>query len=247
MTVALGWVEEGELLTVTCPAAGVTVNDIVVIGGIVGIAKSTQVSGDRLVLYVPKIGSVVRLSKATGFVPTAGQPAVYDTGTDQRLESFSVGAGMRKLGFYAADALTGDTAALVIWNPQAAEQALIRKEVFVPLDATKAVTKTGPFQAPFAGKIVGLSYWADVKPSSAGGTAVLTASNVGVSAHTLLSTATLDMETITEDAVTAMTLTATAADLVMEQGTLATFAVAADNVDLVAGSGLWFFVDFQRT
>lgn len=243
----LSYVQDGEILTIPCPAAGTTVALWYQIGGIFGQALKTTTSGLDLELYVPEPGTVVRMTKATGFIPAAGDVAFFDFGSDNRLESFAFGGQVTPIGFYAAAALTGDTAAEVIWDPARARHAVIREKILIPLDATKAVTKTGYFEAPFTGKIVGLSYLADVKPSSSAGTVVGTLANLGVSSHTLINAATFDFEGMTEDAVTAFTLTATAADLAMAVGTLASFAIAADNTDMVAGSGIYIYVDFVRT
>lgn len=240
-------VQEGRTLTIPCPAAGATVDKWYGIGGLLGRARNTQTSGLDLELGRPMVGEVIRMPKATGFVPVLGEVAFFDFGTDNRLEAYSTGADVRPVGWYAAAALTGDTAARVVWDPAAAAADVIIQTVTIYLDATKAVVQTAPFIAPFAGKIIGLQYYADVKPSSASGTCLLTAINASVSDNTLIATANIDLEAITEDALTAMTLTSTAADLVLAKAAVAEFVATSNNTDLVAGSGIHIRVAFQRT
>lgn len=243
----LAYVQDGETLTIPCPAAGATLGNWLAVGGLVGQALNTQTSGLDLQLHCPEVGTIVRIPKATGFVPVAGEVAFLDFGTDQQLESYSTQAGIRPVGFYKAAALTGDTAAVVRWDPVGAEAAVVQRTISVQLDATKVQAKTTPFIAPWAGKIVGLAYYVDGKPTSASGTVLLTAINAAISDHTLISTANLDLESVTEDALTAMTLTSTAADLVLAKGEVAEFVATPDNTDLVAGTGIHIQVVFQRT
>lgn len=243
----LAYVQDGEMLTVPCPAAGATLGDWLAIGGLVGQAQKTTTSGLDLELYCPKVGDIVRMTKVTGIIPVAGEVAFFDFGTDQRLEAYSTQAGLRPVGFYEKAALTGDTAARVRWDPAAAEAALVRVTLSILLDAGIVQAKTTPFIAPFAGKIVGLAYYIDGKPTSAAGAALLTAINASVSDNTLISTANINLETATEDAVTAMTLSSTAADLVLAKGAVAEFVATPDNADIVAGTGIHIQVVFQRT
>ncbi len=243
----LAYVQDGEMLTVPCPAAGATLGDWLAIGGLVGQAQKTTTSGLDLELYCPKVGDIVRMTKVTGIIPVAGEVAFFDFGTDQRLEAYSTQAGLRPVGFYEKAALTGDVGARVRWDPIGAENALVNVTLSLYLDAAAAVVKTVPFIAPWAGKIVGLAYYVDAKPTSSSGTVVLTAINASVSDDTLISTANLDLEGVTEDALTAMTLSSTAADLVLAKNAVAEFVATANNTDLVAGTGVHFQVVFQRT
>ncbi len=236
------YVEAGENITVPCPAAGATAGNWVKIGGIIGQAKNTTTSGLDLVLNCPPVGQHNRHTKATGFVPAAGDVAYYDFDTDFRLES----AGT-PIGFYAAAALTGDTAAIVRFDPQGAAAAIERATVVDQVHLTMVVNAIGSagWRAPFAGTITALAYYTAAKPTSAGGAALLTIKN-GAAGNTVLNAANVSLETATEDAITALTLTATGADLVMAAGGLLEILGTSDNADLVVGSGIDIFITFAR-
>jgi hypothetical protein len=238
----LAFVQNGETLTIPCPAAGSTLGNWLIVGGIIGQALKTTTSGLDLEIYCPKPGTVVRLTKATGFVPVAGEVAFFDFVTDNRLESWAVAA--RPVGFYAAAALTGDTAARVIWDPVGAEAAVAVEHITLEPRADDVSAWT--VRAPFAGKVIGMSYYTMEKPASAAGTVVLLAQNPGVSDGTLLNAATFDLEGATENAVTAFTLSATAADLVVAKGGALEFQVTSNNADL-AGGFVDVWVIIQRT
>ncbi len=236
----LAYVQDGEVLTVPCPAAGSTVGQWMTINGVTGQCLNTTTSGLDLQFYLPKPGSVVRIAKVSGLIPALFDVAYLDTGTDQRLE-----AAGTPIGHYAAAALTGDTAARVQWNPALARGQVI--ETAVELDVEANATTVPVFIAPYAGKITGISYYTGAKPSSAAGTIVLTAQNAEVSDHTVLSTATVDVEAFTNDALTALTLTSTAADLVLPKGGVLEFSVVSNNADALNNEGVTFYVYFQRT
>lgn len=238
----LAYVQDGETLTIPCPAAGSTLAQWMAVANILGQALKTTTSGLDLELWCPKPGTVVRLAKQSGVIPTAGAVAFFDFGSDQRLEAYSTGADVRPVGFYAAAALTGDTAARVIWNPNAAAAAISIEHITLVPRANDVTAWA--YVAPFASKLIAGSYYTMEKPASSGGTCVLVAQNAGVSDHTLLSTANLDLEGITENAVTALTLSSIAADLVMAKGGVLEFQVTSNNADLVGGAvDLWLVVE----
>lgn len=230
--------ECGEILTVTAPAAVVS-GQLIAVGNLIGVCAGGAASGAEVVIQTE---GVFRLPKATGFVPAAGDVAYFDFGSDNRLESSGV-----PVGFYTHAALTGDTKARVKLDPFGAQAAVYQETVSVFLSPASATVKTGVFIAPFDCKIKSISYYADAKPTSSAGTVLLVAQNAAVSDHTLLSTANVDLETITEDAVTALTLTSTEADLVLNKGEVAEFVCTPNNGDLVAGTGLHFIVTVERT
>lgn len=232
------WRQESE--TVTYIAAGaITAGALVIDGSLIGLAlNAATTSGDEV--EVLRKG-VVNLTKVTGFVPAAWDVAYWDT-SNNRLAATGL-----PIGHYVQSALTDDAAAWVLLAPAQARTDVVYERISVFLASSAANTKVGVFVAPFAGKIVGLDYYTTGKPTSSSGTVLLTAQNAGVSDHTLLNAATFNLETMTENAVTAFTLTSTAADLVMASGSVAEFIVAANNNDIVGGQGVHFFVRFERT
>lgn len=238
----LAFVQPGETLTIPCPAAGSTLAQWMQVGGILGQALKTTTSGLDLELWCPPRGTVVRMTKVAGFVPALGDIAYYDF-TDGRLESSG-----RPVGFYAAAALTGDTAARVVWDPAAAEgaaeDAALELSVHVAMVANQVVTYT--IVAPFACTVSAPAYFTDAKPTSAGGAATLAILN-GHGGNTMLNAASISLETATENAKTALTVTATAADLVVAKGGLIEIVATSDNADLVVGSGIDVFVTLTRT
>jgi predicted RecA/RadA family phage recombinase len=233
------WRQKGATVTVVAPGT-IENGDFVIIGGIFGLALNGATTG--LDVEVITEGQV-NLTKATGFVPAAGDPAYWDE-ADEALNSDSTNPC---IGHYAQAALTGDTAAWVQLTPNGAHTVAHVEKLSLFLENGVANTKAQVFVAPYAGKIVGLSYYTMAKPTSSAGTVLLTAQNAGVADATLLNAATFDLEGATENAVTAFTLTGTAASLVMAAGTVAEFFAVANNSDVVAGSGVHIFVTFQRT
>lgn len=233
------WEQEGCVLDLVAPSGGVVSGKLYQIGNFVVVALSTADDGES---FAGATGGVWPITKATGFVPAAGDVAYYDFGSDKRVE-----ASGDPIGFYTKSAPTGDTTAYVKLSPAEARSAVYQETVSVFLSPASATVKTGVFIAPFDCKIKSISYYADAKPTSSAGTVLLVAQNAAVSDHTLLSTANVDLETITEDAVTALTLTSTEADLVLNKGEVAEFVCTPNNGDLVAGTGLHFIVTVERT
>jgi predicted RecA/RadA family phage recombinase len=235
-------VRDGETLKVTL--ADAESGDVIIQGGIIGVAKG-DADADSDEVVIERRGDF-RLVKATGFIPARGDVAFYDDGADGRLEAYAI--GHVPLGFYTEAALTGDVTAEIELNPERAQNALVVERCSIFLAPGSATAKLTPFVAPFDGKIIGLSYYTGAKPTSAAGTVLLTALNTAVGPdNTLLNAASFDLEGMTEDALTAFTLTATAADLVLLAGQAAEFIATPNNADVVAGEGIHIFVTFQRT
>lgn len=221
-----------NVITVAAPAA-VSSGDLVVVGGIVGVAQADAASGANVALVRR---GVFDLPKQTGFAPSAGDPAYWSDAND-RLES----AGARAIGVYAEDAVSGATAARVILDPALGERQVHVDKVFlVPQGNT---TTTAPSEAPFDGTISGIYYYTGAKPASSAGTCVASATKGGT---TLLNAATVDAEAFIDDAKTSLTLTATAADLAVDKGDISLLKVTSDNADLVPGAGITFFVTYAR-
>jgi hypothetical protein len=240
----LAYVQDGETLTIPCPAAGSTIGVWLVEGGILGQALKTTTSGLDLEVYCPRVGTVVRMTKATGFVPVAGEVAFFDFGSDNRLEAFTTAAGVRPVGYYAAAALTGDTAARVIWDPARAQADVEVIQITLAPKANDVIAYA--VKSPFAGKAIGASYYTMEAPTSALGAITLVAQNPGVSDNTILNAANFNLETATANAHTAFTLTATAADLVVAKNGILEFIVTSDNADaVVLPVDVW--VAIQRT
>lgn len=233
------YIQSGDILTVTAPA-NVVSGQLIKVGGIIGVCATDADSGDPVEVQTK---GCFRLPKVAGFVPAAGGVAFFDFGADSRLE-----ADGEPVGFYTHSALTGDTAARVWLNPEAAQAAVHRETLSIYLSPGSATVKTAGFVAPFDGKIKALEYFTDAKPTSALGTVLLVARNAAVGPdNTLLNAANFDLETMTEDALTAFTLTATAADLALAKGEMAEFVATPNNADLVAGTGVHIRVTFERT
>lgn len=233
------YINSGDILTVTAPA-DVTSGQLIKVGGIIGVCATDADSGDAVEIQTR---GVFRLPKATGFVPAAGGVAFFDFDTDEKLE-----ASGEPVGFYTHSALTGDTQARVWLNPGEAINAVDKQTVSIYLAPGSAMPKTGVYKAPFAGKLKALEYFTDAKPTSALGTVLLVARNAAVGPdNTLLNAANFDMENATEDAVTAFTLTSTAADLALDAGECFEFVATPNNADVVAGTGFHILVTFERT
>jgi predicted RecA/RadA family phage recombinase len=213
----------------------VTAGDFVQSGGIHGFALNDATTGQTLQVLT---AGIIRVAKATGYVPAAGDPAFWD------VADAAANADFRNnvlIGVYAQSALTGDTGAWVILDPALDVFEVVR----IPLRMAANDVQVASFLARWAGKVVGIDYYTTAKPSSAAGTVTLTSNNVGVSDNDLFSS--LNLETITDNALTPITLTATAADLVIAQAGLAEFLVTSDNADLAENDGVDLFVYFQRT
>lgn len=233
------FIQQGHVLTLTAPAT-VDAGQLIQVGNYIGVCASDAASGAEVEIQTE---GVFRLPKATGFVPAAGDVAYFDFGADNRLESTGV-----PIGFYTHSALTGDTKARVKLDPLGAQLAAHEDVLSIYLDGGVAAAKQVPFVAPFDGKIKALKYYTTGKPSSALGTVLLVAQNTAVGPdNTLLNAANFDLEGMTENALTAFTLTATAADLVLEKGQIAEFIATPNNADVVAGTGIHIHVLFERT
>lgn len=235
----INFLQDGLILTVAAPA-NVVAGQLIQVGNLTGVCAADADSGDNVEIQTK---GCFRLAKATGFVPAAGDVAYFDFGADNRLESTGV-----PIGFYTHAALTGDTYARVVLDPLGAQAAVVEEIVSIYLAPGSATVKTAAFVAPFDGKIKALKYYTDAKPTSALGTVLLVAQNTAVGPdNTLLNAANFDLETMTEDALTAFTLTATAADLVLAKDEVAEFVATPNNADLVAGTGVHIHVTFERT
>lgn len=95
-----------DVVTLVAPGGGVVGGVPVVIGGLVAIPRANANAGDEFAGY---LSGVFRLTKATGFVPAAGDVAYWDE-ADEALNSDTANV---PIGHYTAEALTGDTTALV--------------------------------------------------------------------------------------------------------------------------------------
>jgi predicted RecA/RadA family phage recombinase len=226
------YVQTEVTVTVTAPST-VLSGALVVVGAIVGIAQADAASGDPVALVTK---GLFRIPKQSGFAGVAGAPALYADG-NERLES----AGGRVIGVYAAAAASADTEAIVLLGAQLGEGQTFVDKVFVVPQAD--ATTTALSEAPFGATISAISYFTDDAPSSAAGTVLGSATKDGT---TVLNAATVDAELFTEDAKTALTLTAVTADLVCAKGDLTLLKLVSNNADLVAGTGVTFFVAYSR-
>lgn len=113
--------------------------------------------------------------------------------------------------------------------------------VSVPLGATaNATTYTGVFVAHRAMTITKASVAFVAVPASTLGTATLALTNYDLSATTddnLLSTATIDLEGLTNKTASDLTLTATSADLVLADGDYVYATIISNNADMTGGTG----------
>lgn len=93
--------------------------------------------------------------------------------------------------------------------------------------------------------ITGISVVAvDGAPSSSGGTYTLAVTGAG---NNLLASATFDLETLVGDTATALSLTATTADLTLPAGSVISIAAVSDNADLTGHSGIGVGILATRT
>lgn len=226
------YVQSENIVTVAAPAA-VSSGDLVVVGGIVGVAQADADNGANVALVRR---GVFDLTKNAGFAPSAGDPAYWSDSND-RLES----AGARCIGVYAEDALSADTQARVILDPALGERQVVVQSVFLFPRANDTIQAA--LLAPFAGAHSGVSYYTGAKPSSALGTCTAAVASGG---NTLLNAATVDAENFTEDALTALTLTATTAHLAVVKNQVTTITIASNNADLDSGEGITFYVTYAR-
>jgi hypothetical protein len=113
--------------------------------------------------------------------------------------------------------------------------------VSVPLTTTANTTsQTGVFVAQRGMTITKASIAYVGKPASAAGTVTLALANYDLSATTsdnLLSAATVDLEGLTNFTASDLTLTATAADLVLADGDYIYATIVSNNVDMSGGTG----------
>lgn len=214
------YIQSGDILTVTAPA-DVTSGQLIKVGGIIGVCASDAASGAQV--EVQTVG-VFGLPKATGFVPAAGDVAFFDFGSDNRLESAGVAVGV-----YTHSALTGDTQARVKLDPQLANSLL--DVITLDLSAIANNTWEQVFPVAFAGKALSGQIVAPDAWSSSLGSVLLTLKKTSDAGNTMLSTATLDLEGVTDETVTALTLTSTAADLAFDAGGKIYAKIVSNNAD----------------
>lgn len=227
-----GFIGSGLVINVIALVA-VTSGDLVVSGGIVGIAQDNAAIGETVAVLR---AGVVRVDKASGFAAANGATARYSDSAD-RLES----AGTRVLGVYANDSASADTEAYVLLDAALGDAQAHTERIFVLPKANSAITV--PSKAPFDGVLTGLSYYTGAKPTSAAGTVLMT---VKAGGNTLLSAANVDAELLTDDAETALTLSAVAADLAVTAGEVVLVNVTSNNADLVPGAGITIFATYVR-
>ncbi len=111
----------------------------------------------------------------------------------------------------------------------------------VPLGATaNTTTYTGVFIAHRAMTITKASIAYVAKPASSAGTVTFALTNYDLSATTddnLLSTATIDLEGLTNKTTTDLTLTETGADLVLADGDYLYATIVSNNADMTGATG----------
>ena len=218
------FVREGEKLLVT--SAGAESDDLIKVGhGIWGVAVGDANADDEVVI---KTCGVFTFTKATGYAASAGDVAFFDYATDGRLESFSASATYA-IGFYAEDAASGDTEAKVILDPDAAQAAI--DIVYIGLSLT--ANGTWEFVAPvmfgclaLGGAIVAPDAWA-----SAGGTVLFSLKKTNDAGNSMLSTATVDLEGISDETYTDLTMTSTVADRTLSAGGKIYGKIVSNNAD----------------
>lgn len=212
-------------------------------GGLLGVAEGDANAASPYNVPLKREGKFT-LTKATGYTAAAGDVAFYDLDSNKRLESFSArNATLVPVGFYVSDAASGDTTAEVIFDPDRAARLYHVERIALRLLANDIQVMT--WRAPFPGKVAGIDYYTTGKPTSALGAATLTSKNTGVSDNALFSS--FNLETMTENALTALTLTATAADLVFAQDGVAEFLTTSDNADLAVGDGVDIWIHYVGT
>jgi predicted RecA/RadA family phage recombinase len=226
------YIESGDAVDIVATSA-IASGDLVVVGGIVGVAQADGAIGETVTLIRR---GVFALPKQSGFAVAAGDQAKWDD-ADDRLES----AGTRLIGVYAQAAGSSDTLGVVILDPALGERQVHVETVYMVPRANDTIQAA--VKAPFDGDHSALSYYTGAKPLSALGTCTAAIASGG---NTLLNAATVDAEAFTDDAETALTLTATAAHLAVTKGQITTITIASNNADLDPGEGITFFVAYIR-
>jgi hypothetical protein len=121
------------------------------------------------------------------------------------------------------------------------------KKIAVSLTATaNATAYTGVMACQEDVTVTAISVAFFAAPSSAGGTVTLAVTNYdtgSTAADNLLSTATVDLEALTDKTASDLTLTATTADLSLENGDYVYATIVSDNADMADGTGGVLIID----
>ena len=177
---------------------------------------------------------VVRLAIAAAAVTDVGKPVWVTDDQTVQLTPGNVLAGV-------IVRCVSTTAVDVDIEP-GTKMAAVRKLITVPLvtlTAASATYKVGCFAAARTAKILSINGFAVVAPDYATATLALSKRDVaGTANKNLLVAATFDLEGLTALEPEALTLTATAADLLLAKGDFVSAAVAIGATEVVAGEGI---------
>ena len=129
---------------------------------------------------------------------------------------------------------------LCLWDGTTGKKIPTHKQISVPIYATaNTAVSFGILPIIDNCKITHISVAFHTVPASTSGTVLLECYNYDTSAaaaDNLLSTATFDLETLTNDTTADMTLTATAADLQPDDGDFVYCVITSNNADMTGGT-----------
>lgn len=229
----------GEAAGYIAPTGGVTAGVPVYIGNLLVLPRVSADEGERFA----GVGHGARawIPKASGAL-TAGQPLPWDVADVQVNSDYVTN---RTPFICLEDAASGDAVVKALLDQALAQGSIeIVHDWILPV-ANKTVSAQTP--VPFSGQVIAGYYRTGAKGTSSSGGLTLSANNPGVSGNNLLSTSTIDLESATNDATTALTLTSTAADKVVAANGVIETKITSDNADLVAGEGVEVWYVIQRT
>lgn len=234
---------QDTLDAITVPIQNADSGKVYRYGAALGVAEGDANTESPYNVVLKREGKFT-LTKESGFTAAAGDVAFYDLDSNKRLEAFSArNATLVPIGFYVSAAGSSDVTAEIVFDPDRAELAYTCERV--PLRLLVNDVQVVSWRAKRPGKIIGIDYYTTGKPSSSLGAVTLTSKNVGVTDNALFSS--VNLETMTENALTAITLTGTAADLVFAADGVAEFLATSDNNDLAVGDGVDLWIHYTRT
>ncbi len=191
--------------------------------------------------YVMAHGGHYRLAKKTAVAFTEWQSCYLDTTnnviSDDPIDGVFVGVCSNVGGKAAGD----DMINVLALNGSGVPAESMTGTSALPADGAGTLT----VRVPITGRLAALFVRCLTAPSSAAGTVLLTATN-GTGGSTVLA-APFDLESITADTLTAVPLSATAADLLFEKGQALPCTFTSDNADMVGGVDCVVIAHFEPT
>lgn len=155
------------------------------------------------------------------------------TASDVTVAAPASGSGWKAVAAIPFADAQGSALAVVFDNTEPANVVQVINEDLAPV-ANATVLKRVFF--PRAGVLSELKYYVNAKPASTSGTVLFTALKDG--STTVLSAANVNAEGLTDDTLTAFTLSGTPADLAFTAGSFLELKIVSNNGDMTAGNEL---------